>query len=151
MRHLSLAAIALLALATPVLAEDFDTPEALLEAFYAPYFGEAEFEDETPFRSEALNALYAADEARTPEGEMGALSFDPYVDGQDMQLADFEIGEPVITDDVAEVEVTFTNFGEPRELEYRLVFENGGWRIDDVASMLPGSEYRLTEILAGAL
>lgn len=151
MRHLSLAAVALLALATPVLAEDFDTPEALLEAFYAPYFGEAEFSDESPFRSEALNALYAADEARTPEGEMGALSFDPYVDGQDMDLADFEIGEPVIEGDVAEVEVTFTNFGEPRELEYRLVLEDGGWRIDDVASTLPGSEYRLTEILAGEL
>lgn len=149
MRLFSLATAALFALAAPAVAEQFDSPEALLDAFYAPYFGEAEFGDETPFRSDALNALYEADAARTPEGEMGALSFDPYVDGQDMQLADFEIGEPVITDDVAEVEVTFTNFGEPRELVFTLVFEDGGWRIDDVASVLPGSEYRLTEILAG--
>ncbi len=151
MRHLSLAAVALLALATPVLAEDFDTPEALLEAFYAPYFGEAEFSDESPFRSEALNALYAADEARTPEGEMGALSFDPYVDGQDMDLADFEIGEPVIEGDVAEVEVTFTNFGEPRELESPRPGRTAAGASTTSRRCCLGSEYRLTEILAGEL
>ena len=75
-------------------AQTFDTPQALLEAFYAPYFSGEFTEDESPFFSEELEALYAADAEATPEGEIGALDFDPFVDGQDFELTDFVIGAP---------------------------------------------------------
>jgi hypothetical protein len=149
MRLFALAA-AFVALAVPAMAQTFDTPEALLEAFYEPYFTGEFYEDETPFRSEALQALYDRDADNTPDGEMGALSFDPFIDGQDFDIKAFSIDAVAIEGDIATAGVSFTNFGEPRQLVYDLVFEDGGWRIDDVASVTPGNEYRLSEIFADA-
>ena len=150
MRRLALVPALLLALVAPALAQPYETPEALLEAFYEPYFTDDFPEFEAEFRSEALNALYDADAENTPEGEMGALDFDPYIDGQDFDLADLVIGEPQQVGDRATVDVTFTNFGEPRHIVYDLVYENGGWRIDDVAGENADFTYRLSEIFAEA-
>ena len=131
-------------------AQSFDTPQALLEAFYAPYFGGEFAEDESPFFSDELEALYAADAEATPEGEIGALDFDPFVDGQDFELTDFEIGAPGIAGDYASADVTFNNMGRPTTLAYEFVKENGSWQIDDVVSTNPENPYRLSEILGGA-
>lgn len=139
------------AMVTTASAQVFDSPEALLEAFYEPYFTGEFAEDETIFRSAFLQELYEQDEANTPIGEMGALGFDPYINGQDFDLADFEIVATEIEGDAATAEVYFTNFGEPTELIYDLVFEDNGWRIDDVTSITPGMEYRLSEIFLETL
>ncbi len=133
-----------------VAAQSYETPEALLEALYAPYFSGEFSEDEAVFRSDELNALYEADAQNTPEGEMGAISFDPYIDGQDFDIADFAIGEPLIDGETATVEVTFTNFGEPRQITYDLVLEDGGWKVDDLEGVNPEFSYRLSEIFAEA-
>ena len=130
-------------------AQTFDTPQALLEAFYAPYFSGEFTEDESPFFSDELEALYAADAEATPEGEIGALDFDPFVDGQDFELTDFEIGAPGIAGDYASADVTFNNMGRPTTLAYEFVMENGSWQIDDVVSTNPDNPYRLSEILGG--
>ena len=137
--------IALTGLAT---AQPYDTPRALLEAFYEPYFTGEFNDDEAQFRSQALQALYDNDEQVTPAGEMGALSFDPYIDGQDFDIADFAIDATGVAGDYASVDVVFTNFGEPRYLTYELVREDGGWKINDVVSTNPDNEYRLSEIFA---
>lgn len=150
MRRLALVPALLLALAGPAFAQPFETPEALLEAFYEPYFSDNFPENEVDFRSAALNALYEADAENTPEGEMGALDFDPYVDGQDFDLADLVIGTVEEGDGWATVEVSFTNFGEPRHITYDLVFEDGSWRIDDLSGENPDFAYRLSEIFADA-
>ena len=131
-------------------AQTFDTPQALLEAFYAPYFSGDFPEDETQFRSAALQALYDDDAQNTPEGEMGALGFDPYIDGQDYELTDFEIGAPGIAGDFASADVTFKNFGQPHSLTFEMVREDGGWKIDDVVSNDPDNAYRLSQIFAEA-
>ena len=130
-------------------AQTFDTPQALLEAFYAPYFSGEFTEDESPFFSDELEALYAADAEATPEGEIGALDFDPFVDGQDFELTDFEIGAPGIAGDYASADVTFSNMGRPTTLSYELVKEDGSWQIDDVVSTSAENPYRLSEILGG--
>ena len=150
MRLAALATGLFLALTGLAAAQTYDTPQALLEAFYEPYFSGDFPEDESQFRSAALQGLYDADAELTPEGEMGAISFDPYVDGQDYDLTDFEIGTPGIAGDYASVDVTFANFGEPRSLTYELVLEDGGWKIDDVVSTNPDNAYRLSEIFAEA-
>lgn len=150
MRLAALVSGLFLGLSTIAFAQGFDTPEALLEAFYEPYFSGEFSEDDTHFRSSALQALYDADETNTPEGEMGALGFDPYIDGQDFLIEDFAIEAVTVEGTTASADVTFTNFGEARELIYDLVLENGGWRIDDVTSVTPGNEYRLSEIFAEA-
>ena len=149
MRLIALAA-AMLAFIVPAAAQTYETPEALLEAFYEPYFTGEFYDDETPFRSARLQALYDRDAGLTPEGEMGALGFDPFVDGQDFDIADFEVSAVAVEGNTATAEVSFTNFGEPRELIYDLVLEGGGWRIDDVTSATPGSEYVLSDIFEEA-
>ncbi|CAN7378825.1 MULTISPECIES: DUF3828 domain-containing protein [unclassified Devosia] len=151
MRRFAFVLAAMAVLGAPAsFAQPFETPQELLEAFYEPYFSGDFPEFEADYRSEALNALYEADAENTPEGEIGALDFDPYVDGQDYDLAEFVIGEPVESDGAATVEVTFTNFGEPRHITYELVYENGGWLIDDLVGENPDFTYRLSEIFAEA-
>lgn len=150
MRLVPLAASLFLALTSLATAQTYDTPQDLLEAFYEPYISGEFYEDETPFRSAALQALYDADADSTPAGEMGALGFDPYIDGQDYELTDLTIGAPQIDGDTAIVDVDFRNFDQPQHLTYDLVFEDGGWRIDDVVSNNPENEYRLSEIFAEA-
>lgn len=150
MRILALTFGLLLAFTGLAAAQSFATPRDLLEAFYAPYETGEFLDDESIFRSTALNAAYAADEENTPVGEMGALSFDPYIDGQDYELADFVIAEPAIDGARASVEVSFRNFDRPTTLTYELVNENGGWKIDDVVSLDAEYPYRLTEIFEEA-
>lgn len=150
MRLVSLVACFLFALTSLAAAQPYDTPKALLEAFYAPYLSDTIADDDSGFRSAALNALYQADAEATPEGEMGALSFDPYVDGQDFQLSDLVVGEPAISGDSAVVVVQFKNFGNPLQLTYELVQEDGGWKINDVVQADGEYPYRLSEIFASA-
>ena len=149
MRLAALTAGLFLGLTGLATAQTFDTPQALLEAFYAPYFSGEFTEDESPFFSDELEALYAADAEATPEGEIGALDFDPFVDGQDFELTDFEIGAPGIAGDYASADVTFNNMGRPTTLAYEFVKENGSWQIDDVVSTNPDNPYRLSDILGG--
>jgi hypothetical protein len=149
MRLLSIAACLFLTLTGVAAAQSFDTPQALLEAFYAPYIRDDVPEDNPSFRSEALQALYERDDELTPDGDLGALGFDPYVNGQDYQLSEFEVGEPLIDGDSAVVDVYFKTFGEPRSLTYELVNEDG-WKIDDVVSVEGEYPYRLSEIFEEA-
>ncbi|KQX39938.1 hypothetical protein ASD04_04605 [Devosia sp. Root436] len=150
MRLAALATSLFLALTGLAAAQPYETPQALLEAFYEPYFSGTFSEDESQFRSRALQALYDNDVELAGEGEMGAISFDPYIDGQDYDITELDIGTPGIAGDYASVDVTFRNFGEPRALSYDLVLEDGGWKIDDVVSTNPDNEYRLSEIFAEA-
>ncbi len=86
MRRTALVLMLLALGAAPAFA--YDTPKALLTALYAPYLKGDSFDwskwDETPFRSKALNALFARD-TKEAKGEVGRLDFDPYVDGQDFR------------------------------------------------------------------
>ena len=150
MRLVVLATSAVLAWGGLAMAQVFETPEALLQTFYEPYFSGNFADDDTVFRSERLNALYEADAQSTPEGEMGAIEFDPYVNGQDYEITDLTIGEPLVEGGTATVEVSFLNFGQLTELTYDLVLEQGGWKIDDVASADTENPYRLSEIFAEA-
>lgn len=150
MRLAALVSSAFLAFTAAASAQPFDTPQALLEAFYQPYFDDEFYDDETVFRSAALNALYEADAENTPAGEMGAIEFDPYIAAQDYELADLEIGEPVIDGDAATVDVTFDNMSYPTAITYDLVREDGGWKIDDVSGTTGEYPYRLSEIFLEA-
>jgi hypothetical protein len=150
MRLFALVAGLFMALTSIAAAQPYATPEELLVAFYEPYFNGNFPENESQFRSAALQALYDNDAEITPEGEMGAISFDPYIDGQDYDITDLEIGAAAMAGDYASVDVAFSNFGEPRSLTYELVLEDGGWKIDDVVSTNPDNPYRLSEIFAEA-
>ncbi|MDB5505513.1 MAG: hypothetical protein JWR75_151 [Devosia sp.] len=129
----------------------YDTPEELIDAVYAPYLaGEVPAEDvQVMQRSSELNALFDAAYAATPDGEMGPLDFDPLVDGQDFDLDDLVIGEPEIDTgvDVGTIAVSFSNFGEPRELTFTVVKEADGWHYLDVSRETSDYSYSLLDIL----
>lgn len=126
-----------------------ETPRALIEAVYAPYLADSIPDGESDWRSERLNALYEADAARTPEGEIGALGFDPYINGQDWTITELSIGEPVLEGDRGTVSVTFRNFDVEQTLVYSIVREADGWKVDDVESMAGEAQYVLSDILSG--
>ncbi len=151
MRRLALAALVLLAGLVPAFA--YDTPKALLEAIYAPYLvasSDWQERDETLLRSAGLNALFAKD-SEEAGGEVGRIDFDPYINGQDWQIADLSIGEPMITGDTATAEVTFSNFDDPQDMTFSLVKEADGWKVDNVVSRAGEYPYDLKQTLSAPL
>lgn len=148
---LALLAIALGA-ASPLGDADSD-PVALITAIYQTYADIAPGEDGTPdvqdVYSKRLQALIDKDEKETPEGDVGRIDWDLFVDGQDWQLSELKI-VPVSQEAVqAEVRATFKNFGEPRDILYTLVLENGHWRIDDIQETLK-PRWTMSKILLDA-
>jgi hypothetical protein len=150
--HLSKLVLGLLAAAllSPAAwaAEKYGSPGALLTALYTPYLDETGGDDATPFFSTRLNALYAADAEATPEGEVGALDFDPVIAGQDFKISDLEIGTPETEGGATHVSVGFDNMGEKVTLDYSLVRESDGWKVDDIERKGGDYPWKLTAILA---
>ena len=136
----------------PAAAEPFETPHALLEALYSADIAEADPNAPSPYSayfSEKLNARFQADRDKTPEGEVGAIDFDPVIAGQDGEATNVDIGQPILLDNTAELEVTFTNF-EPVTLYYTLIRENGGWKVDDIAQQQGDYPWSLSGLFDGA-
>ena len=106
MRLLTIVAALFLGFAGSTMAQSFDTPEALLTALYAPYLSDEIPENGEIFRSGALNALYDAD-AEASGGDVGAIDFDPVINGQDWVLTDLAIGRIKVDGDIATARVTF--------------------------------------------
>lgn len=79
---------------------------------------------------------------------MGRLDFDPFVGGQDWEIGGLKVKEIYRSGGEAQVRADFANFGEPRSILFSLVREDGGWRIDDIASTLP-PRWVLSNILTG--
>jgi hypothetical protein len=135
---LALLAVVLRA-ASPPAGVDGD-PVALLTAIYKTYTDIGPGEDGVPelsgVYSKRLQALIDKDEKETPEGDVGRIDWDLFVDGQDWQLTELKIVPALKEATRAEVRATFNNFGEPRDILYTLVLENGHWRIDDIQETL---------------
>lgn len=146
-----LAAFALGA-ASPLGDADGD-PVDLITAIYQTYTDIAPGEDGTPnvegVYSERLQALVDKDQKETPEGEVGRMDWDPFVDGQDWQLTELKIAPVSKEATQAEVRATFKNFGEPRDILFALVLEDGHWRIDDIQETLE-PRWTMSKILLDA-
>ncbi|MDR6671395.1 DUF3828 domain-containing protein [Rhizobium sp. 1399] len=137
-------------IASPVFATNYKTPKALLQALYAfntaPDTGPSPY---SPFFSDHLNDLLQADIDNTPDGEAGAIDFDPVIAGQDGEASDLNIGQPILLDDRAELEVQFRN-GEEVTLYYTLVKEHGGWKVEDIANQQGEEPWSLSALLGDA-
>ena len=99
--------------------------------------------------SERLQALIDKDQKETPEGEVGRIDWDLFVDGQDWQLTELMIVPVSQSATAAEVRATFKNFGEPRDILYTLVPEDDHWRIDDIQETLK-PRWTMSKILLDA-
>lgn len=153
MRRFSLVILAFaLAAASPLVQVDND-PVTLITALYQSYTDVGHGDDTMPglpgVYSKRLQALIDKDAKETPEGEVGRLDWDVIVDGQDWELTALEI-VPISQDAArAEIRATFKNFGEPRDLLYTLVPEDGHWRIDDIQETLK-PRWTMSKILLDA-
>lgn len=148
--RLLIAVAALVLLGQPAFAQSFTDPRALLEALYAGYMPPNDYPpDETPLQSERLNGLFEKDRQEA-NGEIGRIDFGPYINGQDYQVSDLVIGEPLMAGGKAVVKVTFRNFDTPQELGFLLVNEDG-WKIDDVWGGSSDYSYDLLDILQAPL
>ena len=153
MRIVVLALLAVvLGAASPPAGVDGD-PVALLTAIYKTYTDIGPGEDGVPelsgVYSKRLQALIDKDEKETPEGDVGRIDWDLFVDGQDWQLTELKIVPALKETTRAEVRATFNNFGEPRDILYTLVLENGHWRIDDIQETL-NPRWTMSKILLDA-
>jgi hypothetical protein len=153
MRIVVLALLAVvLSAASPPAGVDGD-PVALLTAIYKTYTDIGPGEDGVPelsgVYSKRLQALIDKDEKETPEGDVGRIDWDLFVDGQDWQLTELKIVPALKEATRAEVRATFNNFGEPRDILYTLVLENGHWRIDDIQETLK-PRWTMSKILLNA-
>jgi hypothetical protein len=101
------------------------------------------------FTSKRLGALFDYYDAHASPDEVGALDFDPFVDGQDYELKDFAITPEKVSGDKATIVVKFINFDRLTTLTYRLVREAGAWKIDDIESKAPEYPWVLSKLLRG--
>ena len=130
--------------ASPPKAIDSD-PVLLIKAIYQSYLDNTELL--TDIYSKRLQALLDQDERETPEGDVGRIDWDVFVDGQDFVLKELKIVPVSQEADKAQVRATFINLGERKDMLFDLVREDGHWRIDEIAATLP-PRYFVSKILA---
>jgi hypothetical protein len=125
-------------------------PVAFVTAIYKTYTDSGQGDPATPglpgMYSKRLQGLIDKDAA---EGDVGRLDFDPVVDGQDWEVTGLKIKEVYRSGGDARVRATFANLGEPRNIIFNLVREDGQWRIDDIAETFK-PRWTLSKILTGA-
>lgn len=100
--------------------------------------------------SRRLQGLIDKDRQETPQGEVGRLDWDVFVDGNDWKLTDLSISSVEESAERATVRATFKNFGEARDILFTLVKEDGSWLIDEVQSTTVGGRWTMSKILTGA-
>lgn len=146
--RLSLVMVAMaLMLPTAGAAEVFSEPGQLVAAIYDDYNLGRTVADPSVYYSTRLKAIFdqaiennvfASDAAMNgAEFTLDAV-FNPFLPDVNALLFDVSIGAPSIIDDRAVINVSYHNFDQPRLLSIAMIREDGGWRVDDVASM--GSE-----------
>jgi hypothetical protein len=157
-RTLVMGAFAAVALAacTRSAQESADAPAAAapdpadtIRPLYDPYLTEGatfpDFQHQAPW-SASLWAQLQAMTARSEAAGEPILDFDPLIDAQDYQLSNLNVvTEAVVENSHATVRASFTNAGAPAEVLYDLVWEEGGWRVDNIRT----SRWDLRAIAAG--
>jgi hypothetical protein len=93
------------------------------------------------FTKEFADLIWKDSVASSKSNEVGALDGDPLYNAQDMKITAFRIKRPMYGEgnlDLADVPVTFKNFGKEQTILFRVQREKGLWKISDI--FYPGSE-----------
>jgi len=134
---------------TAVAAPADSDPVSLIKAISATYTSDNDNPGLPHIYSKRLQALIDKDEKETPEGMVGRIDWDVFIDGQDWKLTGLNIALVSNAADKAQVRATFKNFGEPSNMLFDLVREEGHWRVDDVTKTLP-PRWTMSKILLDA-
>lgn len=105
--------------------------------FYRQGIGTESMEESRSRFTGPAKAFLDANDRIFDEREEICLDFGLAVDGQDYDEA--EVARSLKLDETvsgtgAIVIARFTNFGEPREIEWTLVEEGGAWKVSDIAN-----------------
>lgn len=122
-------------------------PADTIRPIYAPYMTEGaafpQLRNQAPWSGDLLaqiDAMIARSEALNEP----ILDFDPIVNAQDFQVSALEVStEAVAQNSHATVRARFANLGRQEEILYDLIWENGGWRVDNIRN----SEWDLRQIV----
>jgi hypothetical protein len=144
MRMIAVVAAVLMLIPAADAAEIFSSPKELVAAIYDDYNLGRTVADPSVYYSARLKAVldqaiendvFASDAAMSgSEFTLNAV-FNPFLPDVNALLFDVAIGEASVIDDRAVVNVSYHNFDQPRLLSISMIREDGGWRVDDVASM----------------
>ena len=146
--HIILAFLLGLAIAGTAFAKPIDSdPVTLITAIYKTY--ETDKAGLPHVYSKRLQALIDKDDKETPEGMVGRIDWDVFIDGQDWKLTDLKITPMSQTATQAKVRATFKNFDRPSDMLFDLVLEDGRWRIDDITKTLK-PRWTMSKILTDA-
>jgi hypothetical protein len=99
--------------------------------------------------SRRLQALVDKDTKETPDGYVGRIDWDVFVNAQDTQLTELKIVLVSKSATTAQVRATFKNFDSPSNILFDLVRENGHWRIDEIQETLK-PRWIMSKILSDA-
>ncbi len=99
--------------------------------------------------SRSLAALFARDDLYQDEaGEMGHVDADPFINGQDGEVKKLNLDTLPAAAGKATVLANFRSFGKPVVVEFRMLRESGGWRIDDIVNSFEGKAYSIRDALS---
>jgi len=127
---------------------DLPAPETVVQALYkahdaqkSPFFQSKDRALVDKYFSKQLADLIWKD-ATTHTSDVGAIDGDPLYDAQDVEIKDFKIGTGKIdekNEKKATVNVTFTNFGEPKTIRFEMSAGTESWKIDNIVYGTSGS------------
>lgn len=150
------AAIGLSLATAPALADD-TTPSGPARDAYAITVKTLAGRGAPPWRpphrdkllSTSLAALFARDDVYQDEaGEMGHIGADPFINGQDGEVKKLNFDTIPVAAGKATVLANFRSFGKPMVVTFKMLRENGGWRIDDIVNTFEGKDYSVREQLS---
>ena len=111
------------------------SPKDLVAQLYQAHRSKHDPLDETPllgrYFDTALLKLYLKDRSEA-KGEVGRLDGDPLYNAQDMDIKDFSVSAPEITDGEARVTVNFKNLDKPTRVVFMLSRTANSWKISDI-------------------
>jgi len=99
--------------------------------------------------SRELAALFARDDLFQKEsGDMGQIGADPFLNGQDGEIKKLSLDTIPVAAGKATVVASFRSFGKPVTVQFKMIRENGGWRIDDIVDQFEGKDYSIRAALS---
>jgi hypothetical protein len=156
--RLAISAAALLALlATGSARADDSVPSGPVKDAYAATVKTLAGRGEPPWRpphrdklmTRSLAALFARDDLYQDEaGEIGHIGADPFINGQDGEVKKLSLDTIPVAAGKATVLANFRSFGKAMVVEFRMLRENGGWRIDDIVNSFEGKAYSVRDELS---
>jgi hypothetical protein len=108
------------------------------------------------YLSKSFAALWSKAEAKTPQGELGPIDFDPVSNSQDPDIASFVIKVEKQDEGAATLAVALIG-SQPRPaaadavIRYDFVRDGAHWRIDDIRGSVDGKPWSVRQLLTAAL